>query len=136
MMKVSPLVGIKSYFALQAYGKVLLGLKMIPEYMALGFAEFFQRVEELSEADQEAVIRQGVFIMDLDSDEVYALAKFVTDPNGVPYGEANMKTLPPDQIFEILVAVCKELARIKPKLITPDEKKKSVIGQSTSEVSL
>lgn len=123
MMKVSPLEGIKAYFALQAYGKVLIGLKMIPEYMALGYAEFFQRVEELSVDDQETVIRQAVFLVDLESAEVYNLAKFVSDPNGVPYGEENMKKLPPDQIFEILVSVCMALAKIKPRLITNAEKK-------------
>jgi hypothetical protein len=122
-MKTLELKGLKSYFALQAYGKLLLGLKMLPMYMGEDYVEFFKRIEAMSISDQENMIRQGSFLIDLTQDEIVSLARFVTDANGVPYGEENLKKLPPDEIFEIIVAVCLQCAKIKPKLTTDAEKK-------------
>lgn len=122
-MKPLKLEGINSYFALQAYGKLMLGLKMLPMYMGEDYADFFKKVEAMPPADQEKVIREAVFLVDLHSEEVVNLARFCADANGVPFDDANMKKLPPDQIMEILVTVCLECAKIKPKLLTEAEKK-------------
>lgn len=122
-MKVQELKGIKSYFALQAYGKLLLGLKMLPMHLQHGYSDFFKLVESMTPADQEKIIREGVFLVDLNQDEIEALARFCEDSNGVPYTPENMKKLEPDKIFEIIVAVCLECAKIKPKLLTDSEKK-------------
>lgn len=123
-MKLRPLKGIPSFFALQAYGKILLGLKMLPMYGGETYLDFFQRIEKMPPEDQEKVIREAVFLVDLERDEVLNLMAFVEDANGVPYTDANAKGLSPDKIHEILVLVCKELARIKPKLLSETEKKK------------
>lgn len=122
-MQVLPLKGLKSYFALQAYAKMLLGLKMLPMYGKYDFHEFYSMVEQMPPADQEKVIREGVFLGELTDEEILALAKFVADDNGVPYCDANMKKMGPDEIFEIAIAVCLEIAKIKPKLTTSSEKK-------------
>jgi len=122
-MKVLELRGIKSYFALQAYGKLLLGLKMLPMHLGQGYSEFFKLVESMSPADQEKTIREGVFLVDLNQDEIEALARFCADTNGAPYSRESLKNLEPEKIFEIIVAVCLECAKIKPKLLTDAEKK-------------
>jgi hypothetical protein len=40
-----------------------------------------------------------------------------------PYSSENLKSLSPDQIFEIVVAVSKEIAKIKVDFLTENEKK-------------
>ncbi len=124
-MKTVELRGLKSYFALQAYGKLLLGLKMLPMYMGEDYSGFFKKIEAMPEKDQEKVIREAAFLVDLNSDEILSLAKFCQDNNGVAYSEENLRKLPPDQIFEIIVNVCMACARIKVRLTTDDEKKNS-----------
>lgn len=122
-MKALPLKGLKSYFALQAYAKMLLGLKMLPLYAKYDFHEFYKMIEAMPPGDQEKVIREGVFLGEITDEEILALARFVADDNGVPYCEANMKNLSPDEIFEIAIVVCLEIAKIKPRLTTESEKK-------------
>jgi hypothetical protein len=122
-MKAIELRGLKSYFALQAYGKMLLGLKMLPMYMNLGYSEFYGVVDQMPESDQEKLIREGVFLVDLTDDEVMAFARFCVDANGVPFTNENIKKLAPDQIFEIIVTVCIACAKIKINLTTDYEKK-------------
>lgn len=122
-MQVLPLKGLKSYFALQAYAKMLLGLKMLPMYGSMQFEEFYKMVENMPPADQERMIREGVFLGEITDEEILSLARFCADANGVPYCEENMKSMGPDQIFEIAITVCLEIAKIKPRLTTPDEKK-------------
>ncbi len=124
-MKVKELKGLKSYFALQSYGKLLLGLKMLPMYMSKDYIEFFNMVEAMTPIDQEKIIRQAAFLVDLTSEEIINLSRFCVDKNDVPFTEENMKRVPAETIHEIIVTVCLELAKIKPQLLTEDEKKNS-----------
>lgn len=124
-MKALPLFGLKSYFALQSYGKIILGLKMLPMYMKYEYVDFLKMVEAMNEKDQETVIRQGAFLVELLPDEIMNLSRLCADSNGVPYDETNMKKLSADQIHEIIVTVCMECIKIKPKLLSEDEKKNS-----------
>lgn len=123
-MKVRELRGIRAFFALQSYGKLMLGLKMLPMHLAEDYAQFYKRVEALPPEDQEKLVREAVFLVDLSHDEVLSIVRFVEDKNGVAFTEENLKKLPPDEIFEILVAVCLEISKIKPRLTTETEKKK------------
>ena len=122
-MKVQPLVGIKSLWALNSFHKLMLGVKMLPAYMGLAYEEFYERVEAMPPGDQEKVIREAVLFVDLNKDEVEALACFACDPNGIPYGPENLKSLGPDKLVEIMVAVCVEIAKIKINFVTEAEKK-------------
>lgn len=122
-MQVTELKGLKSYFALQAYGKLLLGLKMLPMYMGLDYTEFFNTIEKMTEKEQENIIRQGAFLVDLTHEEILSLARFCKDSNGAAYSEESLRKMPPDQIHEIIVAVCMACARIKVRLTTESEKK-------------
>ncbi len=123
-MKVLPLKGYKSLRALNAFHSLLLGLKMLPAYMAEDYESFFASFETKTEAEKESCLRQAVAFVQLGQDEVDALISFGTDANGIAYTEANTKNLPPDQLFEIIIAVCMEIGRIKITLATSAEKKK------------
>ena len=129
MRKVLELKGYKSLRALNAFSALMLGLKMIPEYMGETYEAFLNRVSGMPEADQLKMIRQAALFVELQKEEVEALVGFCCDKNGVPYEAANMKTLSPDELIEIIVAVCGEIAKMKIDFVTPNEKKKSETSQ-------
>lgn len=122
-MKVLELKGYKSLKALNAFHSLMLGLKMLPSYMGESYEEFFERVADMAPGDQEKLIREAALFVELAEDEVQALVGFCADKNGVPYSPENLKNLGPDQIHEIIVAVCSEIAKIKINLVTEAEKK-------------
>lgn len=122
-MKVLELRGYKSLKALNAFHTLMLGLKMLPAYLGETYEDFYSRVEDMSQADQEKMIREAVLFVELQRDEVEALACFCADVNGIPYGAENLKSLGPDQIVEIIVSVAKEIAKIKINFVTDNEKK-------------
>lgn len=133
MIKVAPLVGYKSYLALSAFHTLMLGLKMIPEYLGESYEEFFARVDAMSPEDQDAIIRKAVLFVPLQPDELEAILSFTTDANGVSYGPHNMGNLAPDVLHEHIVAVVSEVAKIKVHFLTEKEKKKLIQAQSISE---
>lgn len=122
-MKVTGLQGYRGYRAFTAFHKLMLGLKMLPSYMGESYEDFFSRVSEMDEAGQETLIREAAIFVDLESDEFESLMKCATDPNGIPFTSANIPNLKPDQVHEIIVAVCKEIAKIKIDLVSDKEKK-------------
>lgn len=122
-MKVLELKGYKSLKALNAFHALMLGIKMMPEYMAESYEDFYSRVSKMPPCDQEKVIREAALFVELQKDEVESLVCFCTDKNGVPYVAENLKNLKADEIIEIIVAVCVEISKIKIDLVTEDEKK-------------
>lgn len=123
MIKVSPLKGFKSLKALNAFHALMLGLKMLPSYIGESYEEFYQKVEKLPLEDQEKMIREAALFVELEKEEVEALMSFASDSNGVPYEASNMKNLTPDQLIDIIVAVCVEISKIKINFVTKEEKK-------------
>lgn len=132
-VKTLPLQGYKSLKALNAFSALLLGLKMLPMYRAISYEVFYEDFNEKSEGEKETFLREAVAFVQLEQDEVEALIGFACDPNGIPYGPANLKNLSPDQIHEIIVAVCMEIGRIKVTLVSESEKKKLSPSVSTLE---
>lgn len=123
MMRVSELRGYKSYKAFTAFHTLLLGLKMLPMYLSEPYEEFFSRVQNMPPDDQEKMIRQAAIFVPLERDELEALICFCADPNGVPYTAENLKSLSPEQLVDVIVAVSKEIAKIRISLVTETEKK-------------
>lgn len=123
MMKVLELKGYKSLKALNAYHTLLLGLKMLPSYFGETYEEFYSRVEDMPASDQEKLIREAVFFVTLEKDEVEALACFCADKNGVPYSSENLKSIGPKDLVEMIVAVCVEISKIKIDFVSEAEKK-------------
>ena len=129
MIKVLELRGLKSLRALNAFNTLLLGLKMLPNYMGETYVEFLGRIQAMPFDDQMKMIREAAMFVPLEKEEVEALVCFCADKNGVPYEPANMKTLGPGDLVEIIVAVCGEIAKMKIDFVSENEKKKSMNSQ-------
>lgn len=127
--QVLPLKGYKSLRALNAFNALVLGLKMIPEYMATPYEDFLNRLSAMSEADQKQMLKKAALFVELQKEEVEAIVCFCTDKNGVPYEAANLKNLSPEELIEVIVEVCGEIAKMKIDFVTPNEKKKSETSQ-------
>lgn len=123
MVQVSELKGFKSLKALNAFHSLLLGLKMLPNYMAMDYETFLASVDSMPRCDQEKMIREAVMFIELQKDEVEAMIGFCKDANGVPYSPENMKNLKPDELVEIIVAVSMAIADMKINFVTEKEKK-------------
>lgn len=123
MIKVLELKGYKSLRALNAFNALMLGLKMLPQYMGEDYEPFLERIQQMPPDDQKAMIKQAAQFVELQKEEVEALVCFCADKNGVPYSPENLKNLKPDQLVEIIVAVCFEIAQIKIDFVTKSEKK-------------
>lgn len=131
MIQVLPLVGTKAYSALIAVQKLLLGLKMLPEYENIKYAEFFESFREMDDSEKESKIRIAAAFVELTVEELQAIICFGSDSNGIAYTSANLKNLKPDEIFEVIVAVALEVSRIKITLVSQEEKKKLSTSVST-----
>lgn len=129
-MIVKELIGLPSLRAFNVFHKLMLGIKMIPAYAHLSYETFLNLVQSMPPEDQEKVIREAVIFVDLEPEEVQAVAKFCADKNGISFGPEQLKSLPPDQLVEVIVAVCKEISKIKIDLISEDEKKNSKTSAS------
>ncbi len=123
MMKVLELKGYESLKALNVFHALMLGLKMLPAYQLESYEPFLERIQSMPPEDQEKMVREAALFVNLERDEVEALCVFVADPNGVPYRKENLKSMGPEQIHEMVTAVCMEIAKIKINLVTSSEKK-------------
>lgn len=129
-MQVSELKGHRALRALNVYHTLLLGIKMIPEYMAEGFEDFLDRIELLSDSEKLSLLKKAASFVELKQDEIEALVCFCKDKNGVSYGPENLKSMNINQILDAIVSVCFEISKIKIDLITKDEKKNLKTSQS------
>jgi len=123
-MKVLELKGYKSLRAMNAFHALMLGLKMLPSYQHYSYEDFFTMVEAMEKPDQIKMIKEAALFVELQKEEVEALLCFCADKNGVPYEASNLKSLPPEKIMEIIVAVCSVIADIKIDFVSDTEKKK------------
>lgn len=123
MIKVLPLKGIDTYWALQSYIKLLFGLKMLPMYMGKTLEEFFDGIEKMPVEDRQKIVRQAVLMVTLDRDELNSLIKFAADKNGVRFSHENTAHLQPSEIMEIVHAVTQAIAALEPSFLSPSEKK-------------
>lgn len=133
MIKILPLKGYKALRALNAFHALLLGLKMLPAYIGESYETFYASFKDKTEAEKEKLIREAAVFVELAEDEVKALISFASDKNGVPYQAVNLGNLKPDEIHEIIVAVCMEIGRIRIELVSEEEKKKLKDSQSILE---
>lgn len=123
MVQVLELKGFKALRALNGCSALLLGLNMLPQYSSEPFEQFFKRVKELTEEEQIVLLKTAAMFVKLDREEVEALCSFCVDANGVPYEDSNIKNLGPDELVDVIVAVCLKFTKIKVDLIRDDEKK-------------
>jgi hypothetical protein len=129
MVRVKELCGLRSLRAFNAYNSLMLGLKMLPLYMAEDWEEFYDRVSRMPPEDQEKLIREATSFVNLEKEEIEAMLLFCLDKNGVPYSAERVAKMPVDEIFECVVAVSKEIAKIKIDMVSESEKKNSETSQ-------
>ena len=127
-IQVLELKGYKSLRALNAFSALILGVKMLPAYAAFSYEEFLASVQAMPADAQRKVIVEAVMFVELQQEEIEALACFCADANGVPYTKENVKNLKPHELVEMTVAVCLEIAKIKVDFLSEDEKKNSKIS--------
>lgn len=132
-MKILELKGYKSLNALNGFNALLLGLKMLPMHIATPYEEFYESFHEKTDAEKETMLREALAFVKLEPDEVEAIVCFACDGNNVPYGPANLKSLSMEKIFEIVIAVCMEIGKIKISIVSESEKKKFQTSALTSE---
>lgn len=123
MIKVLPLKGPDTYWALQSYIKLLYGLKMLPTYARLSLEEFFASIEKMPVEDRRKIVREAVLMVTLDRDEVSSLMMFAADKNGVKYSRENTGGLSPSEVMDILHAVTQAIAELEPNFLSVSEKK-------------
>jgi hypothetical protein len=123
VIQVLELKGYKSLRAMNAFHALMLGLKMLPSYMGESYEEFFLRIQQMPHDDQKKMIKEAALFVELQKEEVEALVCFCSDKNGVPYTSENLKSLKPDEILEIIIAVCFEISKIKIDFVSDSEKK-------------
>lgn len=121
--QVLELKGLKSLKPLNVFHTLMLGLKMLPAYVGESYEDFFGRVEKMPEIDQEKMIREAALFVELQQDDLEGVLCFAADSNGVPFSKENVRNLGPADLYEIVVAVCMEVAKIKLNFVTDDEKK-------------
>lgn len=122
-IKLLPLKGPDTYWALQSYIKLLFGLKMLPMYMGKTLEEFFDSIEAMPVEDRKKIVRQAVLMVTLDGGEINSLLKFATDKNGVRFSHENTAGLEPGQFMEIIHAVTQAIAALEPNFLSASEKK-------------
>lgn len=127
-MNILPLKGFKSLRALNAFHALLLGLKMLPQYIGQDYESFYESFKEKSESEKEKLLREAILFVELQEDEVEALISFATDKNGIPYSKVNLKNLGPDELHETIVAVCMAIGSIKITILSEAEKKNLSLG--------
>ena len=120
---IQPLTGIKSLRAFGCYHTLLLGIKMTPLYIATNYSDFLGAFEAMKERDKEKILREACLLVPIEGEEVEALCGFVKDENGIAIGRESLKSLTPDKIIDILVAVCLEFSRIKVFMVNDEIKK-------------
>lgn len=122
-MKTRPLVGLKSLAAFNAFHALMLGLKMLPEYMAVSYEDFFAALEQMDDAGKMKMIRKAATFVKLDPAEVEAMVCFAEDKNGVAFGPENMKAMGPAEYVDLITLVAFEISKIRIDFVTEGEKK-------------
>lgn len=123
MFTVKEISGLKSLRAYNAYSTLILGMTMLPAYQGEHYESFLARLDQMPEADQINVIRNGARFVPLDKDDLEAMLLFCVDKNGIPITKESVANFNPLQIIEAIVAFCMEVSKFKIDLVTDSEKK-------------
>ncbi len=126
---VSEIKGIRSLRAFNVYNSLLLGIKMLPQYLKESYEEFYSRLKDMEPDDQAKIIREAAFFIEIQPEELEAMAIFCKDSNGVPISRENLKNFSPGDLIDMIEAVCTEISKFKIDLVSEAEKKNSVTSQ-------
>ena len=70
------------------------------------------RFEKSTDEEKKDIIKLGADTFNLSLEEVCFLVGLVEDANGVPYSKANINNLQPQEIINIIIAVCLEISKV------------------------
>lgn len=127
-IKVQEMRGFKALRAFNAFNTLLLGLKMLPAYLAETYETFYGAFGERADAEKETLLREALAFVSLEREEVEALCAFALTSHGVPFTPAMVSKLSAEDIFEIIVAVSMEIGKIRISLVSESEKKNSKLS--------
>ena len=124
MITVKPLKGLKSVWALNAFHTLVWGLAAQQAVLGQDIETTTAKFEALPLDKKEQQIRHALQIVNLTAEDMLNLLEFAKDQNGIPYSQKKLEDLPPQELMDAMLAVCMELAKIKPQ-ICPEELKKN-----------
>lgn len=115
MINAENIKGIKGLYAFKALQTLLLSYYLLPEFKKPNekYDEFLKRFSEMEDGEKKEVLNKALYFAGIEPAEIEALICFASDPNGVPYCKNNLNNLSIEQLFELIVDVCLEVARIK-----------------------
>lgn len=122
-LKVLPLEGWPSLRAFNVYNTLLLGYKMLPAKIKMTYEAFLEEFDASSDEEKAKILREAASFVELEQDELEALTSFCHDANDIPFTKVNTAKMTPQQLIEIVVAVCLEISKIKLYSIGEDVKK-------------
>lgn len=123
MIKTKELRGLQSVWALNAYSTLVYGLATEQACLGQDYETSTAKFEALPLADKEKQLRHALQIVNLSKDDMQNLLAFALDVNGIPYSQKNVDKLPPMELVEAMLAVCLELAQLRPQICPEDAKK-------------
>ena len=122
-VKVLPLKGYNAMAAMPTYHRLLLGLKMLPDYASIDYVAFYEMFGVMQEHEKESLLRQAIAFVKLEREELEPIIALSVDKNGVPLSSINIKNMDLEEIYEVVVAVGMAYSRLKIRLVTEEEKK-------------
>ena len=121
-MKIRPITGYNCYRAYQVYRDILLASYIFwnankvylsdKEAKPESYKDFLMRFEKSTDEEKKDIIKLGADTFNLSLEEVCFLVGLVEDANGVPYSKANINNLKPQEIIDIIIAVCLEISKV------------------------
>lgn len=122
-LRVLPLEGLKSLRAFNVFHTILLGYKMLPSKIKMTYEDFLEEFEAATDDDKAKILREAAAFVPIEQEELDALTCFCCDVNGVPLTKINTAKMTPEQLIDVIVAVCLEISKIKLYSISEDVKK-------------
>jgi hypothetical protein len=109
---VCEIKGLKSVRPFQVTSVLSLGLLMLPVNMNKLFDVWHEDLVNLPPEDQRKMVEQAVRFVELKEEEIAAMVSFCKDANGVPIDKSNVGNFKPNELLDMIVAVCLEVLKI------------------------
>ncbi len=122
-VRVKELRGLKSVWALNALATLIYGLGTEQACLGQDYETTAAKFEALPDEEKEKQLRHALEIVNLTSADMMNLLEFAIDANGVPYAQKKLEKMGPHEIVEAMLAVCLELAKLRPQVCPEDLKK-------------
>lgn len=129
---VGELKGPKSVRPFQVMSTLSLGLLMLPVNMNKLFDPWHEELINLSPENQRLMLEQATRFVELKEDEIAAVVSFCKDSNGIPIDKTNINNFKPNELLDMVVAVCLEVLKID---VFFCRKKDSIKSQTTASTS-